>query len=242
MRGRRRSPSSPRTRPAIAPASTCATRGHRVERQDRTRGADRSRDLTHPVGDRLPPAADLLPRSWSSRWHRRTSPSRAFPSRSAGAGSGRRLAVARESVRGTPKYGGRRANLLLANWDWKQSNNKIYQLDKPVNGVTRWFMVRDLGASLGKFTYPTFLRIFGLRGFGQARGTICLGSNSRASSSASTKARCTSIMWDLSDVIRPSTRPSCGGRANGCRRSPTSGRRRVPERPIHRRANPPLHA
>ena len=59
------------------------------------------------------------------------------------------------------------ANLLLTNWDWKTSNNKIYQLDKPVNGVTRWFMVRDLGASLGKFTYPTFLKWFRLRGFGQ---------------------------------------------------------------------------
>ena len=35
---------------------------HRVERQDRAGGADRSRDLTHPVGDRLSPAADLLPR------------------------------------------------------------------------------------------------------------------------------------------------------------------------------------
>jgi hypothetical protein len=69
---------------------------------------------------------------------------------------------------GTPEYGGLIvANLLLANWDWKQSNNKIYQLDKPLNGVTRWFMVRDLGASLGKFTYPTFLKFFRLRGFGQ---------------------------------------------------------------------------
>ena len=28
-------------------------------------------------------------------------------------------------------------------------------------------MVRDLGASLGKFTYPTILRMFRLRGFGQ---------------------------------------------------------------------------
>jgi hypothetical protein len=69
---------------------------------------------------------------------------------------------------GTPEYGGLIvANLLLTNWDWKTSNNKIYQLEKPVNGVTRWFVVRDLGASLGKFTYPTVLRLFRLRGFGQ---------------------------------------------------------------------------
>jgi hypothetical protein len=69
---------------------------------------------------------------------------------------------------GTSEYGGLIvANLLLASWDWKTSNNKIYQLDEPVNGVTRWFIVRDLGASLGKFTYPPVLRLFRLRGFGQ---------------------------------------------------------------------------
>ncbi len=59
------------------------------------------------------------------------------------------------------------ANLLLTNWDWKTSNNKIYQLKEPINGVSRWFVVRDLGASLGKFTYPTVLKWFRLRGFGQ---------------------------------------------------------------------------
>jgi hypothetical protein len=69
---------------------------------------------------------------------------------------------------GTTEYGGLIvANLLLANWDWKASNNKIYQLDEPVNGVSRWFVVRDLGASLGKFSYPTILKWFRLRGFGQ---------------------------------------------------------------------------
>jgi hypothetical protein len=69
---------------------------------------------------------------------------------------------------GTAEYGGLIVtNLLLANWDWKTSNNKIYEFDKPVNGVTRWFLVRDVGASLGKFTYPTVLRWFRLRGFGQ---------------------------------------------------------------------------
>ena len=59
------------------------------------------------------------------------------------------------------------ANVILANWDWKTSNNKIYQLSSSVNGVSRWFVVRDLGASLGKFTYPPLLRWFRLRGFGQ---------------------------------------------------------------------------
>ena len=59
------------------------------------------------------------------------------------------------------------ANLILTNWDWKTSNNKIYQLGTPIGGVSRWFVVRDLGASLGKFTYPAILKWFRLRGFGQ---------------------------------------------------------------------------
>jgi hypothetical protein len=59
------------------------------------------------------------------------------------------------------------ANLIINSWDWKTSNNKIYELPEPVNGVRRWFMVRDVGASLGKTTYPTILKWFRLRGFGQ---------------------------------------------------------------------------
>lgn len=69
---------------------------------------------------------------------------------------------------GTTEFGGLIvANVLLTNWDWKASNNKIYQMDTPVGGVRRWFLVRDLGASLGTFTYPTILKWFRLRGFGQ---------------------------------------------------------------------------
>jgi hypothetical protein len=59
------------------------------------------------------------------------------------------------------------ANLIVNSWDWKTSNNKIYALDEPVNGVRRRFVVRDLGASLGRTTYPTLLKWFRLRGFGQ---------------------------------------------------------------------------
>lgn len=69
---------------------------------------------------------------------------------------------------GTRPFGGLIvANLMLNSWDWKTSNNKVYELDEPVNGVRRWFVVRDLGASLGKTTYPTLLKWFRLRGFGQ---------------------------------------------------------------------------
>jgi len=59
------------------------------------------------------------------------------------------------------------ANLVLNNWDWKTSNNKIYQLEQPVSGVTRMFVVRDVGASLGRTKYPSILKWFRLRGFGQ---------------------------------------------------------------------------
>ena len=69
---------------------------------------------------------------------------------------------------GTRQYGGLIvANLILNSWDWKTSNNKVYRLTEPVNGVTRWFVVRDVGASLGRTTYPTILKWFRLRGFGQ---------------------------------------------------------------------------
>ena len=59
------------------------------------------------------------------------------------------------------------ANLILNSWDWKTSNNKIYQFSDPAGGVSRQFVVRDLGASLGKTTYPAILKWFRLRGFGQ---------------------------------------------------------------------------
>jgi hypothetical protein len=57
------------------------------------------------------------------------------------------------------------ANILLSSWDWKTSNNKIYRLG---DGAQR-YVVRDLGASLGK-TAPSRLLWFlpiPARGFGQ---------------------------------------------------------------------------
>ena len=48
------------------------------------------------------------------------------------------------------------ANLILNNWDWKTSNNKIVEYRE--NGSTgRIYMVRDLGASLGRTTFPGWL-------------------------------------------------------------------------------------
>ncbi len=55
------------------------------------------------------------------------------------------------------------ANILLGNWDWKTSNNKIY---RHADG-TRRFVVRDVGASLGKTSSSKLLWLFPMRGLGQ---------------------------------------------------------------------------
>ena len=58
------------------------------------------------------------------------------------------------------------ANLMLNNWDWKTSNNKVYEIEE--DGVRRRvYVVRDLGASLGKTTFPGFLKWTPVRGLGQ---------------------------------------------------------------------------
>jgi hypothetical protein len=59
------------------------------------------------------------------------------------------------------------ANLMLNNWDWKTSNNKIYNLREAGTGPRQVYVVRDLGASLGKTSFPKFLRLTPMRGFGQ---------------------------------------------------------------------------
>ena len=53
------------------------------------------------------------------------------------------------------------ANVLLNNWDWKTSNNKIYAIGG-ADGVParRIFVVQDLGASLGRTAYPLLLGWF----------------------------------------------------------------------------------
>jgi hypothetical protein len=52
------------------------------------------------------------------------------------------------------------ANVLLNNWDFKTSNNKIYGGDKSSDNERR-YVVRDLGASLGKTSQPWLLRLPG---------------------------------------------------------------------------------
>jgi hypothetical protein len=51
-------------------------------------------------------------------------------------------------------------NLLLKNWDLKTSNNKIYLVTNEDGISERRYIVRDLGASLGKARQPRFLSWF----------------------------------------------------------------------------------
>lgn len=55
------------------------------------------------------------------------------------------------------------ANIVLNSWDWKTSNNKIYEF---ANGPRR-YVVRDLGASLGKTSSSKLLWAIPMRGLGQ---------------------------------------------------------------------------
>ena len=48
------------------------------------------------------------------------------------------------------------ANLLLANWDYKASNNRVYDVKPAIGDASQIFVVQDLGASLG-MERPNFL-------------------------------------------------------------------------------------
>ena len=55
------------------------------------------------------------------------------------------------------------ANLILNNWDWKTSNNKVYEVTRADGTSVRRYVVRDLGASLGKTSSPPPFRWLGTR-------------------------------------------------------------------------------
>ena len=55
------------------------------------------------------------------------------------------------------------ANLIINNWDWKTSNNKIYDHLNPDGTGERRYVVRDLGASFGKSDAPGIARLLGAR-------------------------------------------------------------------------------
>jgi hypothetical protein len=59
------------------------------------------------------------------------------------------------------------ANLILNNWDWKTSNNKVYDVAGGSGTPRRRYVVRDLGAALGKTSFPGFLKWTPMRGMGQ---------------------------------------------------------------------------
>jgi hypothetical protein len=45
-------------------------------------------------------------------------------------------------------------NLIVNNWDFKTSNNRIYTFEGESPGPRRWFVVQDVGASLGRSGWP----------------------------------------------------------------------------------------
>ena len=55
------------------------------------------------------------------------------------------------------------ANLLVNNWDFKASNNKIYRVGGASDQDARRYVVRDLGASLGRDATPPVFRPFQIR-------------------------------------------------------------------------------
>jgi hypothetical protein len=52
-------------------------------------------------------------------------------------------------------------NLLLSNWDFKTSNNRVYRAETPGDPVRR-YVVQDLGASLGKPRLPRSTNLLAL--------------------------------------------------------------------------------
>jgi hypothetical protein len=73
------------------------------------------------------------------------------------------------------------ANLILNNWDWKTSNNKVYA-SADGRPHPQFYVVRDLGASLGKTSFPQFLKWTPLRMGKQGSRTISKTSRRKASS------------------------------------------------------------
>jgi hypothetical protein len=105
-----------------------------------------------------------------------------------------------------PYHGLITANILLNSWDWKASNNKIYRY---ADGTQR-FVVRDLGASLGK-TSPSRLLWFipvPVRGFGQGSRNDVEGFESQGFIERADESRVEfdfhTIYGSVVDLVRPS--------------------------------------
>ncbi len=50
------------------------------------------------------------------------------------------------------------ANLILNNWDLTKSNNRTYKIEKPGKAPEKWYVVQDVGGSLGKTRWPVGTR------------------------------------------------------------------------------------
>jgi hypothetical protein len=57
-------------------------------------------------------------------------------------------------VASRPLHGLIVANLILNNWDLTTSNNRTYKVEKPGKGPERWYVVQDVGGSLGRTWWP----------------------------------------------------------------------------------------
>lgn len=59
------------------------------------------------------------------------------------------------------------ANMLLNNWDLKTANNKVYEIATEGGAIEKRYVVRDLGASLGKAKQPWLLSWMPFMRYGQ---------------------------------------------------------------------------
>lgn len=57
-----------------------------------------------------------------------------------------------------PLHGLLVANVLLGGWDFTTENNRVYRPLGPRQGPRRWYLVQDVGASLGRSRFPTGTR------------------------------------------------------------------------------------
>jgi hypothetical protein len=55
------------------------------------------------------------------------------------------------------------AQMMLNNWDLKDSNNKVFEINGGEGGPRRMYIVRDLGASLGSNEQAKWVRWMGIR-------------------------------------------------------------------------------
>jgi hypothetical protein len=98
------------------------------------------------------------------------------------------------------------ANILLNSWDWKTSNNKIYRF----SDLTQRYIVRDLGASLGKTTPSRLLWFLPIpaRGFGQGTRNDIDGFESQGFIKRADENRVEldfhTIYGSVVDLVRPS--------------------------------------